>query len=189
MSRVEEAMTEQKRALELDPLSLINNRVLGTAIYLARQYDQAIEQFQKTLELDPNFARAHAMLGRAYVEKSMYKEGIAECEKELLIFPGSTFSLTELGYAYAMAGRIAEAQKVLDKLNEISKEGYVPAVSRVRTYVGRGEKDKAFKWLEKAYEDRSIGSSFALVKVDPAYDPLRSDPRFTDLLRRMNLQP
>ncbi|MFY9528544.1 MAG: hypothetical protein WAR24_06520, partial [Candidatus Acidiferrales bacterium] len=83
----------------------------------------------------------------------------------------------------------AEAQKVLDKLNELSKQKYVPAVSRVGIYVGLGEKDKAFEWLEKDYEDRSIGNSFASIKVDPALDPLRSDPRFQDLLRRMNLQP
>ncbi|MFY9531924.1 MAG: hypothetical protein WAR24_23725, partial [Candidatus Acidiferrales bacterium] len=83
----------------------------------------------------------------------------------------------------------AEAQKVLDKLNELSKQKYVPAVSRVGIYVGLGEKDKAFEWLERSYEERSIGSALRNAKVDPVYDPLRSDPRFQDLLRRMNLQP
>jgi TolB-like protein/Flp pilus assembly protein TadD len=189
MGRSEGAIAEIKRALELDPLSLIINRGLGTVLYAARQYDQAIEQYRKTLELDPNFPLAHSFLGLAYVQRSMYKEGIAECEKELVISPSNTFALTGLGYAYAVAGRRAEAQKVLDKLNELSKQKYVSALDMVRIYAGFGEKDKAFKWLEKAYEDRSIGGGLALIKVDPAYDPLRSDPRFADLLLRMNLQP
>ena len=86
----------------------------------------------------------------AYVQKSMYKEGMAEFEKALVISPGNTYALSELGYAYAVAGRRAEAQKVLDQLNELSKQKYVPAASRVRIYAGLGEKDKAFEWLEKS---------------------------------------
>jgi TolB-like protein/Flp pilus assembly protein TadD len=189
MGRSEEAIAEQKRALELDPLSLIINRVLGLDFYYARHYDQAIEQEQLTLEMDPNFAFVHLQLGHAYVQKSMYKQGIAECEKELVVSPRIPWALSGLGYAYAVAGRSAEAQKVLDQLNAISQQKYVPAMSRVGVYVGFGDKEKAFEWLGKAYLDRSIGSSFATIKVDPIYDPLRSDPRFQDLLRRMNLQP
>ncbi len=187
MGSSEEAIAELKRALELDPLSLIINRDLGGAFYLARQYDQAIEQYKKTLELDPNFALAHGYLGLAYVQESMYKEGIAECEKELVISPGNPYALSGLGYAYAVAARRAEAQKVLDKLNELSRQKYVPAVSRVGIYVGLGEKGKAFEWLEKAYEERSQGLIGYYIKVSPAYDPLRSDPRFQDLLRRVGL--
>jgi serine/threonine protein kinase/TolB-like protein/Flp pilus assembly protein TadD len=189
MGRSEEAIAEQKRALELDPLSLIINRVLGLDFYYARHYDQAIEQEQLTLEMDPNFTFAHMQRGQAYVQKSMYKQGIAECEKELVVSPRHPYALLGLGYAYAVAGRSAEAQKVLDQLNAISDQKYVPAMSRVGVYVGLGDKEKAFEWLGKAYEDRSIGSSFAAIKMDPIYDPLRSDPRFQDLLRRMNLQP
>jgi len=190
MGRSEDAIAEGKRAVELDPLSLAINRDLGRVFYLARQYDQAIEQERKTLELDPNFAWAHLTLGQAYVQKSTYKEGIAEFEKELVISTGSTIALGDLGYAYAVAGRRAEAQKVLDKLNELSKQKWVPAWSRTPIYAGLGEKDKAFEWLDKAYEERSIITGFwGYTKADPAYDPLRSDPRFADLLRRMNLQP
>jgi eukaryotic-like serine/threonine-protein kinase len=185
MGRLEEAIAENKRALELDPLSLIINRSLGVAFYEARQYDQAIEQERKTLELDPNFTQAHDTLGNAYIQKSMYKEGMAEFEKLLAISPGNPLGLSDLGYAYAVTGRRAEAQKVLDKLAELSMEKYVPAVDRARIYAGLGEKDKAFEWLEKGYEDRSISP----IKVDPSLDPLRSNPRFADLLRRMNLQP
>jgi eukaryotic-like serine/threonine-protein kinase len=189
MGRSEEAIAENKRALELDPLSLIINRTLGGVFYIARQYDQAIEQLRKTLELDPNFVLAHDQLGLAYLQKSMYKEGIAECEKELVISPGNTLVLATLGYAYAVGGRRAEAQKVLDQLNEMSKQKYVPAVFVAQIYAGLREKDNAFAWLKKAYEDRSIGGSVVATKVNPTFDPLRSDPRFADLLRRMNLQP
>ena len=176
---------ELKLALELDPLSLLINGNLGIVFYLARQYDQAIEQERKTLDLDANFIVPHWYLGSSYVQKSMYKEAIAEFEKALVIAPGNTLALAGLGYTYAVTGRRAEAQKVLDQLNELSKQKYVPAWSRSIIYEGLGQKDKAFEWLEKAYEERSIYA----IKADLAFDPLRSDPRFADLLRRMNLQP
>jgi tetratricopeptide (TPR) repeat protein len=188
MGRFEEALRELKRALELDPLSTAGNHALALGFFKARQYDQSIEQGRRTLELDPNFIFAHWLLGLAYIQKSMYKDGIAESEKAVVISPNNTLALSGLGYAYAAAGRRAEAQKVIDRLNEFSKREYVPAVHRVNIYAGLGEKDKAFEWLDKAYEDRTIGSSED-VKLDPALDPLRSDPRFADLLRRMNLQP
>jgi tetratricopeptide (TPR) repeat protein len=185
LGRFEQAIAEEKRGVELDPLSLQDNRVLGQAFYFARQYDQAIEQYRKTLELDPNFPGVHLFLGEACLHKSMYQEGIAEIEKELVVSPNTPGALAELGYAYALEGRKTEAQRVLDQLNELSKQKSVSAVNRAIIYVGLGDKDKAFEWLEKAYEDRSIGA----IKVNPVYDPLRSDPRFADLLRRMNLQP
>jgi eukaryotic-like serine/threonine-protein kinase len=183
--RFKEAIVELKRALELDPLSLLINSNLADALLAARQYDQAIEQAQKTLDLDANFILAHQWLGLSYVHKSMYREGIAELEKAVAISPDDTLALSGLGYAYAAAGRRLEAQKVLDQLNEISKQEYVPAVYRAPIYAALGEKDKAFEWLEKAYEERSIGD----IQAVPVYDPLRSDPRFADLLRRMNLEP
>jgi TolB-like protein/Flp pilus assembly protein TadD len=185
MGRFEAAIAELKRAVELDPASALNNRVLGQAFYYARQYDQAIEQERKTLEFDPNFTNAHIVLGNAYLQKSMYKEATAEYEKELVIFPRSTQALSAVGYAAAVTGRRADAQKVLDKLNDLSKQKYISALYSARIYAGLGEKDKAFEWLEKGYDNREGAG----IKVDPVYDPLRSDPRFQDILRRMNLQP
>jgi tetratricopeptide (TPR) repeat protein len=185
MGRPEEGIVEEKRALELDPLSLLINRDLGDEFYFARQYDQAIEQYWKTLELDPSFIQAHLNLGMAYVQKSMYKEAIAEFERELVVSPNSTGALSRLGYAYAVAGRRAEAQKVLDQLSERAKQKYVPGTDMARVYAGLGEKDKAVEWLKKAYEEHSVAN----IKMNPVYDPLRSDPRFQDLLRQMNLQP
>jgi Flp pilus assembly protein TadD len=116
----------------------------------------------------------------------MYREGIAEFEKMSLISPGDTEAVSDLGYAYALTGRRAEAQKLLDQLKGVSKRKYVPAGSIAQIYVAFGEKDDAFDGLEKAYNERSLG--FEEIKVNPIFDPLRSDPRFADLLRRMNLQ-
>jgi tetratricopeptide (TPR) repeat protein len=149
---------------------------------VARQYDQAIEQARKTLELHPNYTAMHWVLGLAYVQKSMYKEGIAEFQKILVISPEFPYAVSTLGYAHALAGNRAEAQKVL---NQLSKQKYVQALRVAAIDAGLGEKDEAIGWLEKAFDDRSTWD----IKVFPVFDLLRSDPRFTDLLRRMNLQP
>jgi serine/threonine protein kinase/TolB-like protein/Tfp pilus assembly protein PilF len=185
--RHEEAIAEQKRALELDPLSLLTNMALGAEFLSARQNDQAIEQERKTLEMDPNFITARLFLGYAYLQKSMYREGTAEFEKALAISPGNAVLLSGLGQVYALAGRRAQAQKVLEQLSELSKQKYIPSWSSAPIYAALGDKDKAFEWLGKSYAERSIGTTD--VKVSPIYDSLRSDPRWADLLRRMNLQP
>jgi hypothetical protein len=106
----------------------------------------------------------------------------------LVLYPGNTETLSGIGYAYALAGRRAEAQKVLDKLSDISKQKFVPAWYRAMIYAGLGDKGKSFEWLEKSYDERSIGAGQS-IKTDPPFDSLRSDPRFANLLRRMNLQP
>lgn len=128
----------------------------------------------------------HCSMGSAYLQKSLYKEGVAECEKELALYPHSVYALAGLGRAYAAAGRTSEANKVLEQLNQLAKREYVPAVCRAKIYGFLGEKDRAFEWLQKSYNDRSI-ASLAEIKVDPEFDALRSDARFQDLLRRMNL--
>jgi serine/threonine protein kinase/Flp pilus assembly protein TadD len=190
MGRLNEAIAEEKRALQLDPLSLLINGSLALTFYEARQYEQAIEQEQKALDLDPNYLIARMGLSLAYIQKSAYQQGIAELEKAAAISGGAAPALSNLGYAYAMAGRKAEAQKELDKLEELAKKEYIPAGSRVRIYAGLGDKDKSFRWLETAYAERSIAGTLpGMIKVDPIFDPLRSDPRFADLLRRMNLEP
>ena len=186
--RLNEAIAESKGNLELDPISLGNNVDLGVEYFLARQYDQVIAQERKVLELDPNYIDAYYFRGIAYLKKSMYVEGKADLEKGVAIAPASELALTGLGYGYAVTGRRAEAHRILDKLNQLSKQKYVSPIWRVKIYAGLVEKDKAFEWLEKAYEDHSI-VSVGYIKTNPMFDPLRSDPRFADLLRRTNLQP
>jgi Flp pilus assembly protein TadD len=118
----------------------------------------------------------------------MYSEGIAEFEKELLISPANPTGLYDLARAYAVAGRRAEAQKVLDQLSALSGQRFISQKSLAAIYAALGEKDKAFERLEKAYQERSIGTGLS-IKEFPGFDPIRSDPRFQDLLRRINLQP
>ena len=182
------ATPEFKRGLELDPLSVFVHRVWGIALYASRQYDRAIEESRNTLEMDPNSIFSYRSLGQAYLQKSMYKEGLAEFEKLLVASPGNAHALSDLGVGYALAGQRAEAQNMLEQLAELAKHKYVPSVCLARIHAGLGDRDKAFEWLEKSYDDRSI-SVFPFIKVDPVYDALRSDTRFANLLRRMNLQP
>jgi TolB-like protein/DNA-binding winged helix-turn-helix (wHTH) protein/Tfp pilus assembly protein PilF len=185
--RLDDAIAETKLTLELDPLSLDANNDLGLEFFLARQYDQAIEQEGKVLELDPNYIVAYYFRGVAYLKESMHKESMREFEKAVAISPSDMVALTGLGYGYAVTGKRVEARKVLDKLNALSKQQYVSAVWRAKIYAGLEDKDKAFEWLEKAYEDRSI-VSVGYIKTNPMFDTLRADARFADLLRRTNLQ-
>jgi TolB-like protein/DNA-binding winged helix-turn-helix (wHTH) protein/Flp pilus assembly protein TadD len=188
LGRKEEAIAKFKQSLDLDPLSVLGYFQLGMEFYFARQYDRTIEQERKALELAPNYIYAYDYLGAAYLQKSMYKESIAEYEKMLALSPGHPRALADLGNAYAVAGRTTEARRTLDQLNELSKHRFVRGVELARIYVGLGDKDEAFECLQRSYDDRSI-EAFVGFKVDPRFDPLRSDPRFQDLLHRMNLQP
>ena len=187
VGRMQEGLTQNQRAAELDPLSAGRTRDFGFSLYLARQYDKALEQERKALELDPDLLGAHRDLSYIYMEESKTSEAVAELERTLTKSADDQTTLSFLGLAYARAGRRADAQRILDDLNERSKHGYIAAESMARIYVGLGEKDKALEWLEKDREDRRITN--VMPKINPLYDPLRSDPRFADLLRRMNLQP
>ncbi len=189
VGRHQEAIAEAKRAQELEPLSITNGDVLGYIFFQARQYDQSIEELRKTLEMDPNFALAHCDLGNTYVQKGNYEEAIAEINKAVTLSGGEPIHISTLGYAYAVAGQKDEAIKRLDQLKGLSKRRYVGPAQIALVHIGLGEKDQAFEWLEKAYEDRSITNDNFAFKVDPQFDNLRSDPRFTDLLRRIGFPP
>jgi tetratricopeptide (TPR) repeat protein len=155
--------------------------------YWARQYDAAIAECRKTLEMDPDFAIAHYLLGWVYEQKGMYDEAIAELRTAQTLSGRAPKHAARLAHVYAAAGREADARKILDELRELSKREYVPPCLFAIALTGLGEKDQAFVWLDRACAERD---SYVLdLKVDPVYDPLRSDPRFDELLRRIGLAP
>jgi tetratricopeptide (TPR) repeat protein len=188
VGRFEEAISQAKRALELEPVSVAISTVLGVAYHYGRRYDQAVEQYGKTLAMDPNFGSARHYLGELYIAKSMYPEALAELKEAVKLTPGAPLAASALGLAYARSGDRAAAQKVLDgMLAERARRGYYPASRIALVYLGLGDQDRAFEHLTKAVEEGDL--TVAFLKTTPVFDPLRSDPRFTDLLRRMNLAP
>jgi tetratricopeptide (TPR) repeat protein len=197
MNRLEEATAEEKRALQLDPLAPIQTFSLGLGFYYAHNYDKAIEYYQKTLQLDPNFPPAYSQLPAAYEQKRMYDQAIAGFQKGIALKSGGEwyFSLGGLGHVYAVSGRMNEARATLEELKRISEEKsagaseyeYVRMDRIALIYAGLGDRDQAFVWLEKAYEERAF--NLAWLNVDPRWDSLRPDPRFADLLKRIGLPP
>jgi DNA-binding winged helix-turn-helix (wHTH) protein/TolB-like protein/Tfp pilus assembly protein PilF len=185
MGRSEEALQEIKRAQELDPLSLIINAAAGFVDYYSRRYDQAVEQLQKMQELDPNFWPARWFLGWSYLAERRYEEAIEEFKQAVALSGESTGMKIELAHAYAVSGRKGEAEKMIGELMEQSKQSYVSPYGMAVVYVGLGEKDQAFTWLQKAYQERTW--DLVYLKVDPKLDSLRGDPRLADLLRQLRL--
>ncbi len=184
LGRVEESLAESKRASGLEPLDLPLRLHLQYNYWLARQNGQAIEECRKTLEIEPNFHGTHFVFGLAYEQQGRYEEAIAELRKATAL-SGWLVQLASLGHAYAVSGRRKEAQTVLEQLNQLSKQRYVPPVLRAIIYVGLGEKDQALQWLEKAYAGRD--SWWVFLTLDPRFDSLRLDPRFRELVRRVGL--
>ncbi len=185
--RHDESIAENKQAQELDPLSPIIGADLGINFISARQYDQAIEEFQKALEMDPNYIVAHLFLGLAYTGKEMYDEAIAELQKAQTLSGDDDSLITVfLGVIYSLSGKKDEAKKILNEVIELSKHSYVSPLCISLIYVGLGQKDQAFEWLEKAYDERDHWMSS--LKVLPILDSIRSDPRFIALLKKMGLE-
>lgn len=183
----DEAIAETRRALQLDPLSVGISSALGLRLYFARRYDQAIKQFADALELDSDHALAYLWLGRTYEQKGNHRQAIIEIQKAAALAQGSPLFVAELGCAYGLAGRRNEALKVLDELHKLSKDHYVSAYDQVIVYLGLGEKEQAFAWLQRAVQERS--PMLVNLKVDPALDPLRSDARFRTIMQRLGLPP
>ncbi|MBF8295747.1 MAG: Adenylate cyclase [Bacteroidetes bacterium] len=183
MGQFDEALAEMKRAAELDPLSLVINTDVGRTLYFARQYDQAIEQLRKTLKMDPEFFRAHWNLGLVYEQKGMFEEAIAAFQRAKAFSSDNLLATGALGHAYAISGRRDEALKVIEELRKESRKKYVPAYQFAAIYAGLKDNDRAFAWLERAYEERS--PTLTWLQVDPVLDSLRPDPRFTALLKKV----
>jgi serine/threonine protein kinase/tetratricopeptide (TPR) repeat protein len=184
--RLEEAIAEETRAQQLDPYSVFINAMRGGMLVFAGRNDEAIQQGRKMLDLDAGFA--HAVLGSAYEQKGNSEQAISEFQQAVKLqkdHPLLPETMANLAHAYAVFGKKQEALRLLAELKEMSKRRFVPAWAFAIVYAVLGDKDKAFGWLDKAYDERP--SDVMNIKVDPRMEPLRSDPRYQDLLLRMGL--
>ncbi len=183
--RLDEAMAEERRALELDPLSLIVNTQVGMYFYYARRYDEAIEQHRKTIELDPAFLQTRLALGLAYERSGNVEAAVAEFQQALALAPELPMAEALLAYAYAIAGKKNESMKLLEGLQQPGKREFVSPFHMALVYLGLGDKKRVFELLNKASKEHS--SYLIYLKVEPLADGLRSDPRFAALLKKMGL--
>jgi TolB-like protein/DNA-binding winged helix-turn-helix (wHTH) protein/Flp pilus assembly protein TadD len=183
LGRYDEAIAEMRKAENLDPLSLIINADLAELLVLAHSYDESIRQSRKTIEMDPNFALAHNQLAQAYLQKQRYDEAVAELKTAVQLSGGSPAFIANLARAYVVSGKRTEAVKLLGDLKKRSNPGYSNASEIAVIYASLGDTDQAMNWLEKGYEERFNPG----VLLRPGFDPLRSDPRFQNLVRRIGL--
>jgi tetratricopeptide (TPR) repeat protein len=183
MGRYDDAMFELRKAQNLDPLSLIINADIADALCVARRYDEAVEQSKKTLQMDPNFAVGHYELGQALAQKHMYDEAIAEFQRAIALSARSVLFVANLGYVYAVSGRKEEAKTIIDELRSRHDQDPSADADIALIYVGLGDHDEAMNRLNKAYDARFKAS----ILLRPVFDPLRSDSRFQNLLRRIGL--
>jgi TolB-like protein/Tfp pilus assembly protein PilF len=183
VGQFDRAIAEGKRALELDPLSVIITADLGANYLVARRYDEAIEQFHKAIDLDPRFYYAHWNLAEALEMKGNLREALAEYKKAVEL-DDDPFVLALLGQAYAKLGQRDEALKILAQLPQIAAHRYVPSYSYALLHMALGEKDKAVEWLERSYQE-GAGLDVIFLKVDPMLDPLQKEPRFQALVAKV----
>jgi TolB-like protein/DNA-binding winged helix-turn-helix (wHTH) protein/Tfp pilus assembly protein PilF len=183
--RVDESIAASNRARELDPFSLSISAQRGFLLENARRYNEAIEQLRGVIAMDPSHYQAYWFLGHTYAANKQFEEAIAAAQKAVELSERSPGALGMLGLAYGLAGRTADALKILNELLELNKTRYVTPAALVNVYIGLEDKEQAFVWLEKAYQERS--NYLAYLKVFPILDPLRSDPRYADLIRRVGL--
>jgi TolB-like protein/DNA-binding winged helix-turn-helix (wHTH) protein/Flp pilus assembly protein TadD len=183
--RIDESIAASNRARDLDPFSLAISAQRGFLLENARRYGEAIEQLRAVIAMDANHYQAYWVLGHTYAANNQFDEAIAAAEKAAELSERAPGALGMLGLAYGLAGRKAEATKILNELLELNKTRYVTPAALVNVYLGLGDKEQAFVWLEKAYAERS--NYIAYLKVFPILDPIRSDRRFTDLINKVGL--
>jgi tetratricopeptide (TPR) repeat protein len=184
MGRFDEAIAQEQRALELDPVSAEVNTLLGHVLYLARQQDEAVEQLNKAVELDRNYWFAHLILGLAQQQQGRLAEAIEEFKEASRLERASSEAMGALGQCYAVMRETAKARDVLNELAKRSRQDYVSPFNFARIHAALGETDQAFACLEQAYRERSF--FLAWFKVEPGLDPLRSDPRFQQMLESLS---
>jgi serine/threonine-protein kinase len=184
--KFDEAWSEIKRAQELDPLSPIIDLNVGEVLLLLHQDEKAMEEFEKVLELDPNFPGAHMNLADIYARQKKFDDAIRETEKvRQIVGPESPYGLGLSGYVHAIAGKKEEAEKILAQLISSAKAGRTLSTETALVYVGLKDNDKAFEWLEKGIDEQNSGIGY--LKILDDWDPLRGDPRYTALLKKIGL--
>jgi len=186
LGRKDEALAEARRSQQADPLDSLANFAVGSILVFTRQWDPAIQSLRTGIELDPNFWLDECYLARAYEQKGRLPEAVAESQRAVNLEKDNSETWSDLGYALAISGKKADAQKVIDHMKQLSATTWIAPYNIAVIYVGLGEKDQAFDWLERAYKSRSYYMAEYL-PTDSRVDSLRSDPRFADLLRRVGL--
>jgi serine/threonine protein kinase/Tfp pilus assembly protein PilF len=186
MGRFDEAIAEFKKAQELDPLSLIIYAATGWVYHLEGRYDQSIQRCLKTLEMDPDFYPANIYLGWNYMAKGLYNEALEVSQKAIATSGGGALGISALIISYAGLSMPDKAQEALDSLLEKSKKEYVSPFHMAMTYSALDEKDKAFEWLEKSYEEHFVKTAF--LRYGRWFETLRSDPRFIAFLKKVNVE-
>ena len=182
MGRFDEARVELKKAQELDPLSLLTNTSLGRQLYFTRQYDAAMQQLSKTLDMDPKFVPAQHAIEAAYAQNGMFKEAIGERQK-VLTLSGNPDLAAAIGEDFNASGYPGVMKSWLEGLKEVSKRGYVSSYNMAQIYARLGDKDQALAALETALDQRD--SNLTYVRVEPAFDEIRSDPRFQRVVQQL----
>src|SRR5262249_18874319 len=186
VGKTDDSFSNIEQARDLDPFSIVINSDLGKLLFFARRYDEAEAQLKATLRMDPDFAHAHFFLAMTYVAKHQFDSAIAEFSVPKGVPTGTSYNHTGLSaYVYAMAGRKREAEQMLEKIKRSFSPGEDSAL--MLAYMGLGDKDRALAYLERDYENHFV--TMVSLKSNPMYDPLRSDPRFADLMRRVHLAP
>jgi len=185
MGRLSDAIAEREQAVELDPVNPLMASALGEAYYQARMFDKSIEQNQRALELDPTYAIALVNIGRAYQQKGMHAQAQAAFQKVLAAAPENPAVLALVGHDYALAGRREDALDIVSQLQHLASHRYVPALYFALLYTGLSDRDNAFHWMNAAVEERT--EYLIYLGTEPVADPLRSDQRFSDLVRRVGI--
>jgi tetratricopeptide (TPR) repeat protein len=186
LGRHDEAIAEQARAIELEPVFLLLNALQGMYLYHGRRDDEAITQLQKTLQIDPDFWVTHLMLGKVYAHQQNYSRAFAEFTKAKDLSHGNSEAIGSIGYVAALAGDKTKALAVVDELKARSTQSYIPPCNIALVYNGLGDQSEAVRWLEKAVDERDV--RLTLLKVDPRWDSFRSNPQFVGILKRISLQ-